>query len=74
MDEYTKPAWELPLSKIISPHVVSISFEQWVVADGIPAFVLTDNDLLFVKRFLESGIIFELKHLTTVAYQRRTRG
>lgn len=65
----------MPPCKTSLSHVTNVFIDSWVVFYGIPAYVLTDNEVQFTSKLLAMLLtMLCVKHLTTIVYYSQTNG
>lgn len=50
-DRDTKLARTIPVTKITAPKAAKVVLEDWIIPNGTPEVILTDNDKQFTSKF-----------------------
>lgn len=65
----------VPTSKTTALQIASLFMDFWIIPNGIPEFVLTDNGTQFISKLFELiCAVLGTRHLTTTAYYLQTNG
>lgn len=73
-DRYSRLTRAVPTSKTSATHILSISYDNFILPYGIPTYLLTDNSTQSVSsEFFKTICHFlGMKHLKTIAYHHQT--